>query len=169
MSAAGLIVDLPGFRRAWGVAMDNRVGIPGYKYYVDPVTGSRPEVFVAFLDIEPSEPDAVNGICVPVTAGQLDALDRRERQYVRIDIAERMPMPEGPVWVYVGSGPGRARRLEGDRTGTTVVVREYRAGVERAFDRLGARERQAYDRSTAPPGCPEVTLSRRAVRGPTRR
>jgi len=163
MGAAGVIVDLPGFWRTWGVAMDNRVSIPGYKYYVDPVTGSRPAVHVAFLDIERSAESAVNGIAVPVTAGQLDALDRRERQYERIDVGAHLPALRGPVWVYVGSTPGRDRRREGDRTGTTVVAHEYRADVERAFDRLGRRERRAYDRSTAPPGCPVIALARRVV------
>jgi len=164
-AGAGMIADLPGFRRTWGVAMDNRISIPGYKYYVDPVTGARPAAVVAFLDIEPTAGSTVNGICVPVTADRLDALDRRERQYVRVDLRERFPTLSGPVWVYVGCEPGRARRREGDRTGTTVVARDYVAGVERAFDELGARERRAYDISTASAGCPVIALSRRAVPG----
>ena len=35
----------------WGVAMDNRVDVPGYKPYRLRADGSRPAVFVAFLDI----------------------------------------------------------------------------------------------------------------------
>jgi hypothetical protein len=31
----GFVADLPGFRRVWGVAMDNRRDLPGYKCYVD--------------------------------------------------------------------------------------------------------------------------------------
>ena len=33
--------------------MDNRVDIPGYKSYRLRADGSRPAVFVAFVDIEP--------------------------------------------------------------------------------------------------------------------
>ncbi len=165
LTGSGVIADLPGFRRTWGVAMDNRISIPGYKYYVDPVTGTRPAAVVAFLDIEPCAGSTVNGICVPATAERLDRLDRRERQYVRIDLQQRFPMLSGPVWVYVGCEPGRVRRREGDRTGTTVVAEDYVAGVERAFDALGARERRAYDISTASAGCPVIALSRRRVPG----
>ena len=161
----GLVADLPGFRRVWGVAMDNRISIPGYKYYVDPVTGARPAALVAFLDLEPCLGSRVNGICVPVSADRLDVLDRRERQYVRIDLRERFPMLSGPVWVYIGAEAARLRRREGDRAGTTVVVRGYIVGVERAFDELGARERRAYDLSTASAGCPMIALSRRRVPG----
>jgi hypothetical protein len=45
------LAELAGARRVWGVAMDNRVEIPGYKVYVDPADGSRPPVHVAFLDL----------------------------------------------------------------------------------------------------------------------
>ena len=43
--------------RGWDVAMDNTKTIPGYKFYVDPQTGERPAVYVAFLAIRP-EPGA---------------------------------------------------------------------------------------------------------------
>ena len=31
----GFVADLAGLRRVWGVAMDNRRDLPGYKYYTD--------------------------------------------------------------------------------------------------------------------------------------
>ncbi len=165
LRADGAIVDPQGLRRCWGVSMDNRVTIAGYKYYVDPVTGRQPAVYVAFLDLEPCADGAVNGICIPVTAERLAVLDRRERQYVRVDVRDRLPMVSGPVWVYVGSEEGRRRRREGDRTGRTVVVRDYVSRVRRAYSGLGADEREAFERSTAPTGCPVRTLWRREVAG----
>jgi hypothetical protein len=159
----GFVADLRGYRRAWGVAMDNRVDIPGYKYYVDPVSGDRPPVDLAFLDITPSVDDTVNGVCVPVTSDQLTTLDRREQQYDRIDVGARFPMVAGPVWVYIGSAQGRERRRAGDLNGTTVVAREYRDSVLHGFDKLGERERLAFETSTSPCGCPVVDLSRRDV------
>jgi len=162
---SGVIADLAGFRRTWGVAMDNRMTVAGYKHYVDPVTGPRPAVYVAFLDLEPCTDGGVNGICIPVTAERLAVLDRRERQYVRVDVRDRMPMVSGPVWVYVGSEEGRRRRREGDHTGRTVAVRDYVSRVRRAFDGLGAGEREAFELSTGPVGCPVRTLWRREVAG----
>jgi hypothetical protein len=143
--------------------MDNRVDIPGYKYYVDPVSGDRPPLHVAFLDIEPGTDHKVNGVCVPVTSDQLRDLDRREQQYDRIDVREQFPMLAGPVWVYVGSALGRERRQTGDRSGTTVVTRDYRDRVVHGFDVLGERERLAYEASTSPCGCRVAELSQRAV------
>src|SRR6201999_4383939 len=78
----GFVADLLGLRRIWGVAMDNRRDLPGYKYYTD-AEGRRPEVFVAYPDLVPAEaasahpdlvpadpaathPARVNGLCLPV-------------------------------------------------------------------------------------------------------
>lgn len=167
-SEDGFVADLAGFRRTWGVAMDNRRDIAGYKYYVDPTSGDRPHVFVAFLDLEPSPDTATNGLVLPVTPGVLTRLDRRELQYQRIDVSGRFPSLTGPVWVYVGSAAGRARRRAGDRRGATVVVRAYEAAVRRGFAALGAGEQAAFEASTSPCTCPRIELVRRDIPGPPR-
>lgn len=159
----GFVADLPGYRRTWDVAMENLLDIPGYKYYVDPDTGQRPPIHVAFLDIARDDRGSVNGVCVPVTSQELAALDRREQQYERSDLGHRFPLLDGPVWVYVGSPSGRARRRAGDRAGTTVVHREYLERVVAAFEALGPAERRRFDASTTACGCPIVDLTRRTV------
>jgi hypothetical protein len=163
ISQDGFVADLRGYRRIWKVAMDNRIDIPGYKYYVDPASGARPPVHVAFLDIEPDDQYAVNGVCIPVRSDQVGAIDRREQQYTRIDVGERFPMLDGPVWVYIGSAEGRARRGSGDRRGSTVVTAEYLDSVLRGFGELGDAERLAFISSTTPCGCPVVDLRRRPI------
>src|SRR4051794_25328348 len=68
-----LAADLPGShaavlrgrRRGWGVAMDNAVDVPGYKHYRLRRDGSRPRVFVAFLDLFDDPAGATIGVCVP--------------------------------------------------------------------------------------------------------
>ena len=80
--------ELRGTRRVWGVAMDNTRDIPGYKHYRCRRDGSRPEVCVAFLDLEPAPGEAVNGICLAVTPERLAELDERERNYVRVDVTD---------------------------------------------------------------------------------
>ncbi len=156
----GVVVTLPGFRRTWGVAMDNRAVIPGYKSYRDPGTGRTPAVYVAFLDLVADPAGAVNGVCVPVTRRHLAELDRRERQYGRVDVGDRLPKLAGPVWVYLGSAEGHARRTAGDRTGTTVVARAYLDAVLAGVDALGPGARAAFDLSTDDCGCPVVDLIR---------
>jgi len=156
----GVIADLPGYRRTWGVAMDNRVDIAGYKYYVDPDTGVRPDVRVAFLDLAPDPGHVVNGVCRPVTWGQLHEFDTRERQYLRVDVSSAFSGIDATVWTYIGSPSGRQRRTDGDRTGTTVVARAYRDTVLAGFEGLGRDEYAAFVSSTSECGCPVIPLVR---------
>ena len=51
---AGIACRLHDHRLGWDVAMDNREVVPGYKVYVDPATGERPAVEVAYLSITPA-------------------------------------------------------------------------------------------------------------------
>jgi hypothetical protein len=129
---------VPGLRRVWGVAMDNREAIPGYKRYLDPVTGEPPAVFVAFLDVVEDAGASVDGVLLEV--GDLAALDARERNYERVAIEV-----EGvQAWTYVGSAAGRARFAAGVESRTLVVDAAY-------LELAGACE---------PPPCPIVALER---------
>jgi cation transport regulator ChaC len=110
----------------WGVAMDNRELVPGYKVYVDQHTGLRPAVEVAYLSITPEPGASVDGVAFPVTDEKLAALDRRERNYVRHDVTDLVDADlGGRIWAYVGSIAGRLRLARGRRRGTAVVSRRY--------------------------------------------
>lgn len=116
---------LHGFRRTWGVAMDNRIDLPGYKFYVDPATGERPSVAVAFLDLEEAPGESAEGALVSVSGDDLLELDARERNYERHDVSDRFGDGHGRVWTYLGRPDSRARlreALAGDRA---VVQRAY--------------------------------------------
>ena len=120
----GVPCRLRDHRRHWGVAMDNREAIPGYKVYVDPESGERPAVEVAYLSISPHPGASVEGVAFEVTDEELAALDRRERNYDRRDVSAHCDI-EGRVWAYVGSAAGRRRLAEGLRRGTAVISRGY--------------------------------------------
>jgi hypothetical protein len=164
----GYVTDLPGHERWWGVAMDNRLAIPGYKRYLD-AAGHAPAVHVCFLDLRPAAPSqhrprpAVNGVCTPVGRRALAALDARERNYERVDVTGLVAHAPGTVFAYVGSAAGRARAAAGREAGDAVVAGEYRRLVERAFARLGPREMERYRAGTADPGVPEADLRRTAL------
>ena len=145
---------LPGFTRVLGVAMDNRVDLPGYKYYRDPRDGSRPAVMVAFADLAETPAGVVNGVCRP--APDLAALDARERNYDRVDVTGRIEDPPGRVWAYVGSAAGRARFAQGP----AVVARGYVEAVQAGFRALGPAEHRAFLESTDFGGVPVVALER---------
>jgi hypothetical protein len=142
------VATLRGHRRRWGVAMDNREAIPGYKRYLDE-HGAHPPVHVAFLDLAAAgDDDAVNGVCRPVTTEQLATLDARERNYERRDVTDRIEDAPGRVWAYVGSAAGRARLATGRAGGSAVVCRTYRDAVIAGFERLGAHELARFHRCT---------------------
>jgi cation transport regulator ChaC len=131
--AGGRRCVLRDHRRGWGVAMDNRVTIPGYKFYVDPETGDRPAVYVAFLSIWPEPGARVEGVAFAVDDAALALLDARERNYERRDVTALVePATDGRVWAYVGSAAGRERYDAGRAAGTAVVAREYLALVPAA-------------------------------------
>lgn len=156
---AGFIADLRGFARSWGVAMDNHEDLPGYKYYLQP-GGGRPEVFVSFLDVHEQAGGSVNGVCLPVDAGRLAELDRRERNYERVDVSDRVAAAGATVWTYVGSAAGRGRLAEGRSTGRAVIDAGYLRLVESGFRRLGEKEYEACRPSLDPGELPVLELTR---------
>jgi cation transport regulator ChaC len=151
----GIPCHLLGHRRAWNVAMDNRRTIPGYKYYVDPDTGERPPVRVTFLNLYPAAEGRVNGAAFPVSAEELDELDRRERNYDRIDVTELIDADlGGTVWTYLGSEAARERFA----AGAAVVAQDYFDAIRGDFEATGGL--QAFDRSTDPLTVPLRRLAR---------
>jgi cation transport regulator ChaC len=150
----GIPCRLLGHRRAWNVAMDNRHTIPGYKYYVDSDTGERPPVRVTFLNVYPAE-GQVDGIAFPVGAEDLDELDRRERNYDRVDVTEQLDADlGGTVWTYRGSAAARERF----EAGPAVVAQAYFDAIRSDVAAAGGLE--AFDRSTDPLTVPLRRLTR---------
>jgi gamma-glutamyl AIG2-like cyclotransferase len=135
----GRAARLAGYRRVWGVAMDNRVDVPGYKYYRR-ADGSRPDVYVAFLDIVPDPAALTRGSLIEADTSALRALDGRERNYDRIDVTAAVPDAPGRVWAYRGSAAGRERLRSGRVRASVVVDLRYVAGVRAAFEELGWQE-----------------------------
>ena len=129
---------LVGYRRVWGVATDNVHAIPGYKMYLRRSDGVRPAVYVAFLDLEPCAEQEVNGTVRAVSAAELELLDRRERNYDRIDVTESVHGIDGRVWTYCGSAAGRERLRRGRAEGRAVISRDY---LEKVHAGLSATRR----------------------------
>jgi hypothetical protein len=148
----GVPCRLHDHRCGWEVAMDNREVIPGYKVYLDPATGERPPVHVAYLSITPAVGERVDGLAFAVTDDELEALDRRERNYDRRDVTDLVDDLGGRVWAYVGSAAGRRRLEHGRRGGTAVVSRGYLEEVRSTFGAIAV-----------PPDLPVRALLRRDI------
>jgi len=136
--------------------MDNSKTLAGYKYYLDPTTGARPEVFVAFANIEKHHEQRVSGILFETDAAMLEVLDSRERNYRRADVSAHISIAvEGTVWSYIGSAQASARYHHGLRNNALVVDKAYVQGIESAFARAGLPYAAAL-----PPNVPLVQLTR---------
>ena len=151
---------LRGRRRGWGVAMDNRVDVPGYKHYRLRSDGSRPAVFVAFLDLFDDPAACTHGLCVPVDDAQLEVIDHRERNYERIEITEAVSPTRGTVWAYVGSATGRERLQRARDDGAAVISRDYLERTRTAFAALGPAARADFEASAADADLPVWDLDR---------
>ena len=167
----GTVARLPGYRRVWGVATDNLRAIPGYKMYLSRSDGSRPAVYVAFIDIEPEEASVVNGLVRPVPAAELELLDLRERNYDRVDVTGKVrcspeqrsgcaPPLEGRIWTYRGSADGRERLRRGRAEGRAVVSRDYLDKVRAGFAALGEEHERAFVQSSVLDDLPVLDLER---------
>lgn len=155
----GYVTDLADRLRSWGVAMDNSRDLPGYKYFRLP-DGSRPAVFVAFLDIAAVPGASANGVCTPVDEAVLRVLDDRERNYERVEVTDHLAVALGRTWAYVGSTEGRARLRAGRARGEAVVSAAYRDGVDSAFRRLGHTEHAGAAPSLRTSDLPVLDLER---------
>jgi len=140
------LATLKGYRRVWDVAMDNSIAIPGYKQYYRLDSNERPEIFVTFLNIEPSENDEVIGVLARVSDEELVRLERRERNYQRIDVSTGIV--GGPchsvVYTFIGTREARERFASGKASGTAVISRAYAENVEEAFRLRGRRALENY-------------------------
>jgi hypothetical protein len=164
--ASDLLADveikrLHGYRRIFGVAADNSEEIAGYKRYRLSGDSVYPDVYVAFLDIVEDPGTVINGVLAAVDPGALADLDRRERNYDRIDVTAAIDSPpDGRVWAYAGSRDGRARLQAGIAKDKAVVQRSYLDHVHAGFRRLGDAEHDHFVATTDLDSLPLADLER---------
>lgn len=155
LAYGSLVADLPkrarvrkvrGLRREWGVAMDNRVDLPGYKKHERAGTGERHDGHVAFLDLVEDPGAAFDGSLFEVSEHELADLDLRERNYAQADVTSNVIDAPGPVVAYIGTEEGRLLFAAGATAGDLVVSEAY---VE-----------QVAGESAPPVPCPIARLTR---------
>jgi hypothetical protein len=150
---------LSGYRRCWGVAMNNWEGGEGVKHWLDRESGERPRIRVAYLDLREQEGSSVNGLALPVDEDRLAELDAREINYARIDVSAAFePAVDERVFTYVGLAAARGRCRQGAAEGDVFVSSDYVGPVRRAFKRLSPGALAEFDCSTDPLPFPERDL-----------
>jgi len=147
---AALPGRLHGFRRCWGVAMDNWDEVNDAKHFVDRETGERPRVRVAYVDIYEQEGSSVNGLAIPVDAARLAALDAREVNYERVDVSGAFEPALPRVFTYIGTEAARERCRAGTAESNICVSADYETVVWEAFEWLGPGDLAEFERTTDP-------------------
>lgn len=144
--------QLCGWRRRFSQARDNRAA---EKTFATP--DGRTPARILGLNVEPgADPeDAPNGVLIAVTAADLEALDRRELRYDRVDVGAAISGGEGfaeSVFTYVA----KPQNLAPEPPPDSVILASYATTVEAAFDGLSPADGELYRQTTLPYPAPIV-------------
>lgn len=152
---------LHGFRRSWNY------GSLRQRATWDGANGRIEAGIVVSLGLVPASDDSTNGAIVRVTERELAALDRRESDYDRVEVTDRIEvLPDvdrsAPVRVYTYlPRPSAIERYETARLRRRAAVKQgYVELVEAAFSALGERQVERYRSSTPTPDVPIVDPER---------
>jgi len=157
--------ELAGFGRRWNYGTDTvftAVGPDGIE---------RDDwVFVA-LGLVRAEHETTNGVIGWVDDGELEALDRRERRYDRVDVTDLTTLGVGvplgaPIVTYVPRAEPIAIYESARARGVAAITTRYWDLVDDAFADLGEDRRKRYHATTPDPGLP--VLAQAAVDVPAR-
>jgi hypothetical protein len=121
-----------------------------------PITGA------AELNIYPKKKGRINGILYLISDADVIRLDKREWDYRRVDVTDRIEEFQfrgGKVYVY----EGLPERPDGSSTkkGTYILMREFVDMVTNACDVIGKNFRDEFDKSTRP--CAYQVLSYKEI------
>jgi hypothetical protein len=141
---------LEGYRRGWILGRDN---LTSEKTFAR-ADGSVPRFCLGVgLEADPGAP-APNGALIELNEAELDRLDLREMRYTRLDVTEAVRVGEGraepPFDLVVTYRPRPAHHFP-EPPGDAIIVANYLATVEAAFEELGSGELELFRATTSPP------------------
>ena len=154
---------LAGHVRTFDVAFPNE-GSQGDKSYFDPA-GVRPPV-VLFVNLRPSrDGHVVNGVLVPVSAAQLEALRRRELRYDVVDVTGAVHGADRrTVGREVVAFVGRTEFTQAVSVAQGVVAHDYLATITAGVEHWDVRcpgFKAQFEASTRVPSSQQIVALRR--------
>ena len=152
--------ELSGYGRRWNYGVVHLVG----SWTSADGTAVDDGTIVALGLVEAAD-ERVNGVVASVAGGELTNLDRRERNYDRVDVTDQILITEasggavnGRVYTYVPR-PISIEQYETARDGGTAGIRRtYWDLVDAAFATFGESHSAQYRASTPAPDVPIVDL-----------
>lgn len=151
--------ELTGFGRRWNYGVMHSTGT-----WTD-ANGAQHERTIVALGVVESAAERVNGVVAWVDDDELIELDRRERHYDRVDVAQSTTVQgaveiRGSIVVYVPREEAVDHYTAARDRGVAAIERRYWNLVDAAFDALGAGQRQRFHATTPAPDVPVLDLAR---------
>lgn len=147
---------LSGYGRRWNYGVMTRTASS------TEADGTRRVWTIVALGLIEAHGESVNGVIGWVDSDELAALDRRERNYDRVDVSDSVVAGgvevAAPVMTYVPRDEPIAHYRAARDRGTAAVEQRYWDLVDRAFAALGTEQHGAYHASTPAPDVPIVTM-----------
>jgi len=144
--------ELTGYGRRWNY------GSPGELRSWSASDDATTSGVIIYLGLKESISDCCNGVVVRLSDFEIAAVDRRERDYARVDVSALMvvegPSIENRVVTYVPRPSAIERYLHARSDGRAAVDRSYWDLVHGAFERLGQSELDRFTNSTPAPDVP---------------
>lgn len=137
--------------RPWNDPLATEAGAKKFDAYILRGTERVPILGAAELNLYPKKKGRINGILYLITNEELLRFDKREYDYRRVDVTDKIEefrFRGGKVYVYEGL-PGRTGGASLDK-GTYILIKEFADLVTGACDVLGKDFRNEFDKSTRP-------------------
>ena len=141
-----------GYSRSWDVAMDNSINLPNYKFYISKDNQERENIFVSFLNIQKSPQKSVYGILFPIEKESLPLMDKRERNYNRVNITGSISNldsldKEDIVYTYIGKKDANERYRKGKKENRVFVSKDYYDDILSSFKKFNGSFYDEYLKS----------------------
>ena len=154
------LADLDGYGRRWNYGVVHMSGQWTRDDGVEIDDGT-----IVALGVVEAAGETVNGVVASIAGGELVNLDRRERNYDRVEVTDRITVLDdeddvvvGPIYTYVPRPTAVEAYTVGRDAGTAGVRRTYWDLCEAAFAAFGDDHLARYRSSTPDPDIPIVDL-----------
>jgi len=140
-----VVCAIDGWRRGWDVA------VPNTTFYADTPDGRLTPGRILYLNVRRQPRSTVVGALFVVEHSDLEAFDRRESEYERIDVSgdlRGVRLATGRAVTYVARPRHVVSHVDSPRD--AAVRATYLRVLERAYRDLGAGFRARFDETTDP-------------------
>ena len=154
--------EVAGYGRRWNYGVRSATG------ETTDSDGTVREWTIVVLGVVESADETVNGVVAWVGDDEIEALDRRERNYDRVDVTHLAAVRHGvslsgPIETYVPRPEPLQRYRDAYAAGTAAIEERYWNLVDDAFAELGVDRRDRYRATTPVPDIPVLAMRRDQV------